>query len=236
LCMDKAAAKAVFRAEGLSTPAYVLIRRREWERDKSQMVARVADEIGYPCFVKPVNLGSSVGVTKVHDESELPRALDIAAMYDRRLLVEKAINAREIECSVLGNDYPIVSVPGEIVPKREFYDYEAKYLDDNTELIVPAQLPEGKVDEIRSLAGRAFTAVDCAGMARADFFLCRDTGMVYINELNTIPGFTSVSMYPRLWEASGMSFPELVHRLVQLALERHDDQTRRSTAKSPEEA
>ena len=232
LCMDKAALKAVFRAEGLPTPAHIVVRRHEWETGRVAVMKRVAEEIGYPCFVKPANLGSSVGISKVHDLSELGTAMDIAASYDRRLLVEEAINAREIECSIIGNDQPMVSVPGEVVPKREFYDYVAKYLDDSTELIVPARLPEGKAEEIRALAARAFVAVDCAGMARADFFLCRDTGNVYINELNTIPGFTSVSMFPRLWEASGVSYPELVHRLVQLAFERHTERARRSTAKA----
>jgi len=194
------------------------------------VLERVGQQIGYPCFVKPANLGSSVGVSKVHDASDMPTALDAAARYDRRLLVEQAINAREIECSVLGNDEPEASVLGEIVPKREFYDYVAKYHDESTELIIPANLTPEKAAEIQGLAVRAFLALDCAGMARADFFLCRDTGQVYLNELNTIPGFTSVSMYPKLWEASGLPYPKLLDRLVELALERHRDRGRMSTA------
>ena len=230
LAMDKAAAKAIFRAHGLPCADSALVMRKDWEQQPAAVLERVGQQIGYPCFVKPANLGSSVGVSKVHDASDMPTALDAAARYDRRLLVEQAINAREIECSVLGNDEPEASVLGEIVPKREFYDYVAKYHDESTELIIPANLTPEKAAEIQGLAVRAFLALDCAGMARADFFLCRDTGQVYLNELNTIPGFTSVSMYPKLWEASGLPYPKLLDRLVELALERHRDRGRMSTA------
>lgn len=234
LAMDKAAAKDIFRARGLPCADSMLVMRWDWERHPTDVLEQVESRIGYPCFIKPANLGSSVGVSKVHEASELPAALDLAVQYDRRLLVEKAINAREIECSVLGNDHPVASVLGEIVPKREFYDYIAKYHDSSTDLIIPADLPAEKTAEIQELAVKAFLALDCAGMARADFFLCRDTGQAYVNELNTIPGFTSVSMYPKLWEASGLPYAELLDRLIELALERHQDRRRMSTSHGSE--
>lgn len=230
VAMDKVIMKSIFRAAGLPVADFELVMRWEWEAQPSRAAQRVEERIGYPCFVKPANLGSSVGVSKVHHAGELPAALNLAARYDRRLLVEQAINAREIECSVLGNDHPIVSVAGEVVPKREFYDYVAKYQDETTELLIPAQLSPAKLAEIQFLAMRAFLALDCAGMARADFLLDRESEQVYVNELNTIPGFTSVSMYPKLWEASGLPYPELLDRLIQLALERHSDRSRVSTA------
>ncbi|HYI16997.1 MAG TPA: D-alanine--D-alanine ligase A, partial [Thermomicrobiales bacterium] len=172
-------------------------------------------------FVKPANLGSSVGISKVHDASELPAAMREAGNHDRKIVVEKGINARELEVSVLGNDEPVASVVGEIVPAGEFYDYEAKYVDDDSELIVPAPIPAEVADEIRNVAVRAFRVLDCAGMARVDFLLDRETNHIYLNEVNTIPGFTSISMYPILWEASGLKVPDLVSRLVELAVERH---------------
>jgi len=230
LAMDKVAMKAVFSAQGFPVPDYVVVLRWEWDRQPMQVSAHVEQRIGYPCFVKPANLGSSVGVTKVHAPQELSAALNVAARYDRKMLVEKAIHAREIECSVLGNDHPVASLPGEVIPRREFYDYEAKYFDQATELIVPADLEAGKVSEIREMAVRAFIALDCAGMARADFFMDRVTGRLFINELNTIPGFTAVSMYPRMWAASGLPYPELLDRLIQLAFERHRDKGRMSTS------
>ena len=230
LAMDKVAMKAVFCAEGFPVADYVPVMRWEWDQAPAQVSARAEQRVGYPCFVKPANLGSSVGVTKVHTAAELPAAMDVAARYDRKLLVEKAVNAREIECSVLGNDHPVASLPGEVIPRREFYDYEAKYFDQDTELIVPADLTAGKVAEIQQLAVRAFVALDCAGMARADFFMDRVADQIYINELNTIPGFTAVSMYPRMWAASGLPYPELLDRLIQLAFERHRDKGRMSTA------
>lgn len=234
LAMDKAAAKDIFRARGLPCTDHMLLMRWDWEDNPVDVLKRVEGRIGYPCFVKPANLGSSVGVSKVHEASELPAALDLAAQYDRRFLVEEAVNAREIECSVLGNDHPIASVLGEIVPKREFYDYVAKYHDSSTDLIIPADLPAEKTAEIQELAVQAFLALDCAGMARADFFLCRDTGQAFVNELNTIPGFTSVSMYPKLWQASGLPYAELLDRLVELALGRHEDRRRMSTSHGSE--
>jgi D-alanine-D-alanine ligase len=230
LAMDKVAMKAVFRAEGLPVADSVLVMRWDWEQNPSAVASRVEEKIGFPCFVKPANLGSSVGVSKAHVASEFAGAMNLAACYDRKILVEQAIQAREIECSVLGNDHPMASLPGEVVPKREFYDYVAKYEDEQTELIIPADLTPQQVTRVQELAVRAFLALDCAGMARADFLIDRVSGDVYVNELNTIPGFTAVSMYPKLWEASGIPYHELLDRLIQLALERHNDKSRVSTA------
>jgi len=230
LGMDKAAMKAILRDAGLPVAKSILIMRWDWEEHPTAVAQRVEQEIGYPCFVKPANLGSSVGVSKVHEAAELPAALNLAAHYDRKMLVEQAINAREIECSVFGNDHPIASIPGEVVPRREFYDYIAKYHDEATGLVIPAPLPPQKVAEVQEMAIRALIALDCAGMARADFLLDRVTGKLYVNELNTIPGFTSVSMYPKMWAASGIPYPELLDRLIQLALERHADKSRTWTS------
>jgi len=179
--------------------------------------------------VKPVNLGSSVGISKVHERPELAAALDEAARFDRKIVIEQGVGgsknkAREIECSVLGNDEPIASVPGEIVPIKEFYDYDAKYLDEGSELIIPAKLTKSKQKEVQRLAIQAFRAVDCSGLARVDFLMDPRTGKMFVNEINTMPGFTSISMYPKLWAASGIAYPELIDRLIQLGLERHADQ------------
>lgn len=234
--MDKVIFKDVAQAHGLPVPAYLALKRKEWDQDPEQVMARTEAEIGYPCFVKPANLGSSVGITKAHDRAELRQALAEAARYDRKLLVEAAIDAREIEVSVLGNDEPVASVPGEILPSREFYDYAAKYLDAESELLIPAPIPPETAEQVRDLAVKAYLAIDCAGMARVDFLLDRQTGEVYLNELNTLPGFTPISMYPKLWEATGISYPELIERLVQLALERHADKSRSATSyEVPEE-
>ncbi len=230
LGMDKALMKNVFQRDGLPVVDNLVVKRREWEADPEGTICRVEAKFSYPCFVKPSNLGSSVGITKAHDRQELRLGLREAALYARKLLVEEAINAREIECSVLGNDEPVASVLGEIVPCNEFYDYAAKYLDDRSELIIPADLPLEATRHIQELAVRAFLALDCAGMARVDFFVERKTGEVYVNELNTIPGFTPISMYPKLWEASGLSYPELVDRLIELALERYRDKSRNRTS------
>ena len=235
LGMDKIAMKAVFMSHGLPVVEHVALKRKDWERDPEAMMELIEEELGYPCFVKPANLGSSVGISKVHQRSELAPALHLAARYDRRMLAERAVNAREIEVSVLGNDEPIASVPGEIIPCREFYDYIAKYIDDRSELIIPADLPPGVTRRIQELAIAAFLAVDCAGMARVDFLLDKDTEELYVGELNTIPGFTPISMYPKLWEASGISYSELIDRLIELALERHADNSRSETSYSPEQ-
>lgn len=227
--MDKALFKDIMCAHGLPVVSHLVIKRRMWEREPEETLARIETEIGYDCFVKPANLGSSVGISKAHDRSELRAALDDAARYDRKLLVEEAIDAREIEVSVLGNDEPITSVPGEIVPCNEFYDYAAKYLDGESDLLIPAPIRRETAALIQRLAVQAYLAIDCAGMARADFLLERQTGQVYVNELNTLPGFTPISMYPKLWEASGISYTELIDRLIQLALERHADKSRSAT-------
>ena len=233
LGMDKAVMKDVFKAQGLPIADYRVFKRLDLDRQQTAIEDEIEASLGYPCFVKPANLGSSVGITKVHDRTELGPALQLAASYDRKIVVEEGINAREIECSVLGNDEPIASVLGEVVPCNEFYDYEAKYIDDRSELIIPAQLPEGLAQRIRALAVRAFAALDCAGMARVDFLLDRETLDVYVSEINTIPGFTSISMYPKLWEASGLPYPELIDRLISLAVERHQDKQRTRTSHAP---
>ena len=230
--MDKAVMKDVFRAHGLPVAPYLAILRSAWEHDPAAVMAHIEAQLGFPCFVKPANLGSSVGITKVHGLVELDAALAEAASFDRKLVVEAAVpQAREIECSVLGNDDPIASVPGEIKPRREFYDYQAKYFDENTELIVPAPISDELAGRVRDVAVRAFRVVDCAGMARVDFLLSAETGELYVSELNTIPGFTAVSMYPKLWEASGVSYPELIDRLIELALERYGDKKRSRTVR-----
>lgn len=230
--MDKILFKDVCRAHGLPVAPYVALTRRQWEQDPEAVLEEieVKAQLDYPLFTKPANLGSSVGITKCHDQEELRRGLDEAARYDRRLLVEAAVPyAREIEVSVLGNDEPEVSIPGEIIPSREFYDYYAKYLDAGEEasrLLIPAPLDEVTVERVRAVAAEAYKAVDCAGLARADFLLNRRTGELFLNELNTIPGFTPISMYPKLWAASGLSYPALLDRLIELARERHADNAR----------
>ena len=239
LGMDKVLFKDVMRAHGIPVVKYIVVKRKEWERDPEGVLNRVEQELGYPVFTKPANLGSSVGVNKCRNREELARGLADAAQYDRKLLVEAAVpQAREIEVSVLGNDDPIASVPGEIIPSREFYSYAAKYLDDGdraSQLLIPAPLPEEVAERARELAIRAYLAVDCAGMARVDFLLSRETGELYVSELNTIPGFTAISMYPKLWEASGIPYPELIDRLIGLALERQADRARNRVSYQPEE-
>lgn len=225
--MDKALMKDVFRAHGLPVLDYVVLKRRDWEAAPAAAVAAVESELSYPVFTKPANMGSSVGVRKCNDRDQLRAGLAEAARYDRKMLAEQGVPAREIEVSVLGNEEPMASVAGEIIPSREFYSYAAKYLDDASDLLIPAPLSDGQMAEVRRLAVDAYQAIDCAGMARVDFLLDQETGDLYLNELNTIPGFTPISMYPKLWEASGISYTELIDRLIQLALERHAD-TRRS--------
>jgi D-alanine-D-alanine ligase len=220
LSMDKAMAKTVLAQEGLPQAPWRLVSRKEWERNPEAVTEWVGEILGFPCFVKPANMGSSVGVVKAHDPSELPAAMRHACRYDRRILVEKGIDARELEISVLGNDEPIASIVGEIIPSNEFYDYDAKYVDDRSQLLVPAPIDGNTMAEIQELAIAAFRALDVAGMARVDFLMDRKSDQIYLNEVNTIPGFTAISMYPRLWEASGMPLPELVDRLIGLALER----------------
>jgi D-alanine-D-alanine ligase len=226
--MDKDAMKRLFRDAGLPVVEWRLVLRSEWEQRAGFWSRKIAREIGYPLFVKPANLGSSVGISKVHAGSELARAMDLAARYDRKIVVEKGLDAREIECSVLGNDRPEASLPGEVIPVNEFYDYEAKYLKEGSRLVIPAKLSRRQTREVQDLALRAFRAVDCAGMARVDLMLDRASGRFFVNEINTIPGFTPISMYPKLWEASGLPYPELIDRLINLALERHAEKRRSS--------
>ena len=232
--MDKAAMKALFRERGLPVVETALVLRRDWDSDPEGTMDRIEQSVGYPCFAKPANLGSSVGVSKVTDRASLARALAEAAKYDRKLVVEHAVDCREIECSVLGNEDPIASVPGEIVPCNEFYDYRAKYVDEGSQLLIPAPIPSETAEEVRRLAIEAFRAIDCSGMARVDFFLEKGSGKVYVNEINTIPGFTKISMYPKLWEASGIPYSQLIDRLIGLALERHADRIRSSTSYQPD--
>jgi D-alanine-D-alanine ligase len=229
--MDKIIMKALFRDAGLPVLDCVVVQRRALDVDPQQCVDEVERRLAYPCFVKPANLGSSVGISKVRRRSELLPALQQAARYDRKLLVEAAaVDFREVEVSVLGNDAPLASVPGEIVPAREFYDYEAKYVDTRSELFIPARISPECVRRVQEMAVTAFQACDCAGLARVDFFVARDTCRVWVNEINTMPGFTKISMYPKLWEASGLAYSELIDRLVELAMERHRERARSQTS------
>jgi D-alanine-D-alanine ligase len=218
--MDKATMKAVFRAHDLPVVPHLVLRDHEWRGGPRTWRRRITDELGYPCFVKPANLGSSVGISKVTAERALEAAVETAFTHDRKILVERGVVGREIEVSVLGNDEPEASVPGEVLPGREWYDYEAKYTDGIAKLLIPAPLSPGLTSEFRRLAVAAFRAIDAAGLARVDFFLDTDD-RIWVNEINTIPGFTRFSAYPRLWEASGLPYPALVDRLIALALERH---------------
>jgi D-alanine-D-alanine ligase len=227
--MDKVAMKKLFAAHDLPVGPYTFILRSGWEKDRAAVLDRIEQQIGYPSFIKPANLGSSVGISKAKDRAQLEAAIDLAARYDRKIIIERGINAREFEVSVLGNDEVVASLPGEVMPAAEFYDYKDKYLDNKTQFQVPANLPADRVAEIQQLAIRAFQAIDGAGLARVDFFLDRDTGELILNEVNTMPGFTSISMYPKLWEASGISYPELIDRLITLAIERHQDKARTIT-------
>lgn len=226
VAMDKAVTKNLLAQAGLPQVPWVQVLRRDWERDPEEIEAIVAKRLGYPCFVKPANMGSSVGVGKARNPVELHEAMREAARFDRRIVIEQGVNAREIELAVLGNDDPIVSVAGEVVPAGDFYDYNAKYIDDDAQLIIPAKLDRELLSYMQELAIAAFQALDLAGLARVDFFVEKETDRVFINEVNTIPGFTSISMYPMLWEASGVPLAELVDRLVQLAVERNQERTR----------
>lgn len=224
LGMDKGYSKIVFEKEGIPQGKYLVFSRKQISREIDSLIDEVEKLLIYPCFVKPSNAGSSVGVGKAHDRAELVAALNHAARYDRRVLVEEFIDGREVECAVLGNDMPIASIAGEIVPCNEFYDYEAKYSSgDNSKIIIPAQISDSTMQKVREYAVKAFKALDCAGLARADFFVHKDTGEVFINELNTLPGFTSISMYPKLWEATGLSYSQLIEKLIDLAEERYED-------------
>jgi D-alanine-D-alanine ligase len=226
LGMDKGVFKDVMRAYEVPIVETLVVQRSQLEQD-SDAVIRAAEELAaYPLFIKPANLGSSVGISKCQSRADLYEGLLEAARYDRRILIERGVNAREIEVSVLGNDQPEASVPGEIIPSRDFYSYEAKYLDNASELLIPAPIPAKTADWARELAIRAYQAIDCAGLARVDFLLDKASGELYLSEVNTMPGFTTISMYPKLWEASGLPYPRLVDRLIQLGLDRKADRDR----------
>jgi D-alanine-D-alanine ligase len=226
--MDKDIMKSLFRAAGLPIVKHVTILRSDWDADPKKTEKIIDRSLKYPVFVKPANLGSSVGISKARTKKELGPAIYEAAKFDRKIVIEQGVGgakhkAREIECSVLGNDRPQASVPGEIVPIKEFYDYAAKYLDEGSELIIPAKLTNPETKKVQELAMRAFQAVDCTGLARVDFLMDPKTRKLFVNEINTMPGFTAISMYPKLWAASGLSYSDLIDRLIQLGIERHDD-------------
>jgi D-alanine-D-alanine ligase len=233
--MDKDIMKSLFIAAHIPIVKHVTILRSAWEQEPKKTQKLVESKLNYPVFVKPANLGSSVGISKAHDRKELGPAIEEAAKFDRKIVIEQGVGgkknkAREIECSVLGNDEPMASIPGEIVPSKEFYDYNAKYLDEGSQLIIPAKLSKAEMKRVQEMAIAAFKAVDCSGLARVDFLMEPGPGTktrkIYLNEINTMPGFTAISMYPKLWAASGLSYPDLIDRLIQLAIERHADKKR----------
>jgi D-alanine-D-alanine ligase len=236
--MDKDVMKRLFAAAKLPTPKHVSFLRAEWEASARKTIAKIEAALKYPLFVKPANLGSSVGITKAHDRKELGPAIDLAASYDRKIVVERGVGgrrgkARELEVAVLGNDNPESSVVGEVVPGKEFYDYEAKYLSEGSDLIIPAKLTKTQTKQVQRMAIAAFRACDCSGLARVDFLMeptlnSGKAGRIYLNEINTLPGFTSISMYPKLWAASGVEYPELIDRLISLALQRRAEKDRTS--------
>ncbi len=229
--MDKGMMKVAFAARGLPLCAYRVILRHEWQADSAALTADLEGALRYPMFVKPANLGSSVGISKAKNAQELATAMALAGSFDRKIVVEAAVpDAREIECAVLGNDSPVASVPGEIVPSREFYDYESKYLDEGSRSIIPADLPADTVGRVQRLSIEAFKAIDGAGMSRVDFLLSRADNALFVNEVNTIPGFTTISMFAKLWAASGVSYPALLDRLLALALERHAEKQQLRTS------
>lgn len=235
LGMDKEKAKLVLKAAGLPVVDWQVTRRSEVDRDIEAVCIRIEEHFPYPVFVKPANMGSSVGVGKAHGRDELITALRVALEFDRKALIEPGINCRELECGVLGNDEPVASVVGEVVSSNEFYDYRAKYIDNASRLFIPAEVSEETASDVQRMAVESFLALDLSGLARVDFFLDRDTGQIYVNEVNTMPGFTQISMYPKLWEASGVPYPQLLDRLIALGLERHAEKKRNRTTYSPEE-
>ena len=229
--MDKGMMKIAFAGRGLPVCPYRVVLRHEWKTNAERITAALEKALQYPMFVKPANLGSSVGISKAKNASELVAAMDLAGSFDRKIVVEAAVpDAREIECAVLGNDTPEASVPGEIIPSREFYDYESKYLDEGSKSVIPADLPARTADEVRRLSIEAFKAVDAAGMSRIDFLLSRRDGSLWLNEVNTIPGFTTISMFAKLWAASGVDYPTLLDRLIGLALDRHAEKQQLRTS------
>jgi len=224
--MDKDVAKKLMQVAGIAVVPWIAVQRADWEQQPKEIRRAIEKKFKYPVFVKPATLGSSVGMTKVHSRAELGPALDLAAEFGMKIMVERAVIAREIEVSVLGNHDPRASIPGEIVPHREFYDYAAKYLEEGTQLLIPAKLKKSEVKKVQTMAVTAFRALELSGMARVDFFIEKRGGKIFLNEVNTIPGFTSISMYPKLWEANGIPFRELVSKLIDLALEQHKEKAR----------
>ncbi len=229
--MDKDVMKKLFRDAGLPLVKHVTVLRSRWEKEPKKVRKEIESKLKYPVFVKPANLGSSVGISKVHDSSELAGAMEEAAKFDRKIVVEQGVGgkkakAREIECAVLGNDDVKASICGEIVPAKEFYDYEAKYIDEGSELLIPAKITKAEQKKVQEMAIRAFQACDCSGLSRVDFLMDPKSRKFYINEVNTMPGFTSISMYPKLWGATGVDYPDLIDRLIQLGLERHAERKR----------
>jgi D-alanine-D-alanine ligase len=224
--MDKDIAKKLMQVAGIPIVPWIAVQRADWERQPKEIRRAIEKKFKYPVFVKPATLGSSLGMTKVHSRAELGPALDLAAEFAMKILVERAVSAREIEVSVLGNHDPRASIPGEIVPHREFYDYAAKYLEEGTQLLIPAKLKKSEVKKVQAMAVTAFRALELSGMARVDFFIEKRGGKIFLNEVNTIPGFTSISMYPKLWEANGIPFRELISKLIDLALEQHREKAR----------
>lgn len=223
LCMDKVYTKYVLERFNIKQAEYIVINAHEYRLNKNTDINQVENKFKYPVFIKPSNSGSSVGITKAHNREELLKGIDGAINYDRKVLIERAIDAREIEVAVLGNDNPIAAVPGEIIPGKEFYDYDAKYKDETSRLLIPANLSNDKTEEIKRLAVLIYKLLDCAGMARVDFLLDKVTEEIYLNEVNTIPGFTKISMYPKLWSASGKSYSALIDELITLAIERNNN-------------
>ncbi|MGP0018647.1 MAG: D-alanine--D-alanine ligase family protein [Candidatus Sulfotelmatobacter sp.] len=234
--MDKDIMKSLFIAAGIPIVKHVTILRSAWENDPAKVKKAVESKLIYPVFVKPANLGSSVGISKAHNRKELGPAIEEAAKFDRKIVIEQGVGgkkekAREIECSVLGNDEPAASLPGEIIPGKEFYDYAAKYVDEGSQLIIPAKLTKAETKKVQNLAVAAFQAVDCSGLARVDFLMDPKTRKIYLNEINTMPGFTAISMYPKLWAASGLAYADLIDRLIQLGIERHEDKKKNQYSK-----
>lgn len=225
VAMDKAVAKDIFQTHGIPIVPHRVILRRTWQKEPEAIIQQLEQHLPYPMFAKPANLGSSVGITKAKNRTELAASLNEAARYDRKIVVEQGVNAREIEVSILGNDAPQASIPGEVIPSRDFYSYAAKYIDDSSELLIPAPLTAAQTDQIQTIAIAAFQALDCAGLARVDFLMDKETDEIFLNEINTMPGFTAISMYPKLWAATGLSYPELVDKLIELAFERYQDKT-----------
>jgi D-alanine-D-alanine ligase len=235
--MDKDVMKKLFAAAGLAIVKHVTVLRAHWEKEPKKVTKEIEKKLKYPVFVKPANLGSSVGISKVHDRKELPAAMDEAARYDRKIVIEEGVGgkkhkARELECSVLGNDEPQASIVGEIVPGAEFYSYNAKYVDEGSKPLIPAPISKKLMKQTQEMAIRAFQAVDCSGLARVDFLMDPKSGRVYLNEINTMPGFTSISMYPKLWAASGLEYPDLIDRLIQLAFARFEEKKKNRYSKA----